>query len=104
MVPTATGAIIAVLLTNVPLTVFYALTFAVFVGLMTGEGLMVIYTLAGSLAAIYALDQYRERSVVTRAGLIIGLVNVAIALGYQLFSWRRDSIGCSLLCVQPADS
>ncbi len=86
VVPTATGAIIAVLLTNVPLTVFYALTFAVFAGLMTGEGLIVIYTLAGSLAAIYALDQYRERSVVTRAGLIIGLVNVAIALGYQLFS------------------
>ena len=86
VVPTATGAIIAVLLTNVPLTVFYALTFAVFVGLMTGEGFMVIYTLAGSLAAVYALDQYRERSVVTRAGLIIGLVNVAIALGYQLYS------------------
>ncbi len=86
VVPTAAGAIIAVLLTNVPLAVFYALTFAVFVGLMTGEGLMVIYTLAGSLAAIYALDQYRERSVVIRAGLIIGLVNVATALGYQLFS------------------
>ena len=86
MVPTATGAIIAVLLANVPLAVFYALTFAVFVGLMTGEGLMFVYTLAGSLAAIYALDQYRERSVVTRAGLIVGLVNVAMALGYQLFS------------------
>lgn len=86
MVPTATGAIIAVLLTNVPLTVFFAMTFAVFVGLMTGDGFMFVYTLAGSLAAIYALDQYRERSVVTRAGLIIGLVNVAMALGYQLFS------------------
>ena len=86
MVPTAAGALIVVLLTNVPLTVFFALTFAVLVGLMTGEGLMVIYTLAGSLAAIYALDQYRERSAVTRAGLVIGLVNVAIALGYQLFS------------------
>lgn len=84
VVPAATGAIIAVLLTNVPLTVFFALTFAVFMGLMTGEGLMIVYTLAGSLAAVHALDQYRERSTVTRAGLIIGLVNVAIALGYQL--------------------
>ena len=99
MVPTATGAIIAVLLTNVPLTVFFALTFAVLVGLMTGEGLMVIYTLAGSLAAIYALDQYRERSVVTRAGLIIGLVNVAIALGYQLFSMEA---GIRLVALCPA--
>ena len=36
-----------------------------------------LYCLTGSLAAVFALDQLKQRSAVTRAGLLVGLVNVA---------------------------
>lgn len=36
-----------------------------------------LYCLTGSLAAVFALDQLKRRSAVTRAGLLVGLVNVA---------------------------
>ena len=36
-----------------------------------------LYCLTGSLAAVFALDQLKRRSAVTRAGLLVGLVNIA---------------------------
>lgn len=86
MAPTSTGAIVAILLTNIQLTVFYAMTFAVFLALLTADSPLFIYSLTGTLAAIYALKQYRERSAVVRAGLAIGLVNVVMAFAYQLYA------------------
>ncbi len=35
-----------------------------------------LYALTGSLAAVFALDQLKQRSAVTRAGLLVGLVNM----------------------------
>jgi len=42
---------------------------------------IVFYSLAGSLAAIYALDrfQYRQRLVMARVGMVVGVINVIMA-------------------------
>ena len=43
---------------------------------------IVFYSLAGSLAALYALDrfQFRQRLVMARVGTVVGLINVVMAL------------------------
>ena len=83
--PLALGTFLTILLINVDLAVLCALIFAVFVALLTGESSLFIYSLTGSLAAIYALDQYRERSAIVRAGLAVGAVNVVTALVLQVY-------------------
>ncbi len=90
LAPLALGSVLATLLTNVHLTTFYSLTFSVFVVLLSGESSLFVYSLAGSLAARYALEQYRERSAIIRAGMIIGCVNLLVALAQQLYSTSPD--------------
>ena len=90
LAPLALGSVLVTLLTNVHLTTFYSLTFSVFVVLLSGESSLFVYSLAGSLAARYALEQYRERSAIIRAGMIIGCVNLLVALAQQLYSPSPD--------------
>lgn len=86
MAPVAMGAVLTLLLVGVNLSVFFTVLFAVFVSLLTGEVSLPTYTLIGSLTAIYALRQYRERSALIRAGMIIAGINVLVALALQLLS------------------
>ncbi|HVG07291.1 MAG TPA: HDIG domain-containing protein [Thermoanaerobaculia bacterium] len=70
-----------------------------------GDGQWVIfYGFAGSLAAIYALDrfQFRQRLVMVRVGLVVGVINVLMvliltALGSAERGWMH--IGFDLLCA-----
>lgn len=70
-----------------------------------GEGLWVVFfSLAGSLASIYALEhaQFRHRLVVARVGLVVGAVNVVMVLVLTaLPSMDRSSIqvGFDLICA-----
>ena len=84
LAPLALGAILTILLVNIQVSILYALTFSVFIGLLTGETGLFIYSLAGSLAAIYLLDQYRERAAIIKGGAVVGLVNVVVVLALQL--------------------
>lgn len=83
--PLAFGAILIILLVNAQVSIVYSLIFSVFVALSTGEISLFVYSLTGSLAAIYVLDQYRERFAIIRAGLVLGIINVVTALALQLF-------------------
>ena len=54
-----------------------------------GDGLWVVfYSLAGSLAAIYALDrfQFRHRLVIARVGLVVGAINLLMVLIFNAYS------------------
>jgi cyclic-di-AMP phosphodiesterase PgpH len=70
-----------------------------------GDGQWVIfYGFAGSLAAIYALERYqfRQRLVMVRVGLVVGLINVLMvliltALGPAERGWMQ--VGFDLLCA-----
>ncbi|HUO86747.1 MAG TPA: HDIG domain-containing protein [Thermoanaerobaculia bacterium] len=79
-IPFASLALVAALLLGRNPAVVLSLVFAVLVSrLGTGDGwAVVLYSLAGSLAAVYALERYRveQRLVLTRVGVLVGLVNV----------------------------
>lgn len=84
LAPVALGSVLVMLLTGASLTIFFTLAHAVFIGLMTGNLSMAVYTVAGGLTAIYTLRVYRERTTLVKAGLWIGAVNVLVALAFQL--------------------
>ncbi len=88
--PLALGTILAILLLDLHIAILYSLIFAVFVGLLAGYTPFSIYALTGSLVAIFLLDHYRERSAITKAGLLIGLVNVVTALALQFYSFNTN--------------
>lgn len=88
--PLAGGALLVVLLIDVNLAILYSVIFAVFTALLTGENIFFVYTLTGSLGAVYALGQYRERSAIIGAGLAVGAVNVLTGLALQLFASYTD--------------
>jgi len=88
--PFSLGAVLTILLMGANAAIFFSLVFAILVGILTGELSVLIYVLTGSIAAIYALRQYRERSAIVRAGMIIGAVNILMALGLQLYSSQGE--------------
>jgi putative nucleotidyltransferase with HDIG domain len=86
LAPLALGAILTILLVGAQVAILYSVSFAVFVGLLTGETVMLVYSLTGSLAAIYLLDQYRERAAIIKGGVFVGFVNIVVVLALQLYS------------------
>jgi cyclic-di-AMP phosphodiesterase PgpH len=91
--PLALGSVLAMLLLGVNQAILCAVMTSVFTALLTGQVSIAVWSLTGSLMAIYTLRQYRERSTLVRAGLWIGGVNLLVALAFQLsftpqaFSW-----------------
>lgn len=83
--PFASLALLAALLLGRNAALVLSILFSVLSSRMVldGDGLWVVfYGLAGSLAAIYALDRYqfRQRLVTARVGLVVGAVNVLLVL------------------------
>ena len=61
-----------------------------------------LYSLTGSLAAVFALDQLKQRSAVIKAGLLVGLVNMASVTVVTLLDVNGATItgwGFELLCA-----
>jgi putative nucleotidyltransferase with HDIG domain len=84
-IPFASLALLAALLLGRNAALVLSILFSVLSSRMVldGDGLWVVfYGLAGSLAAIYALDRYqfRQRLVTARVGLVVGAVNVLLVL------------------------
>ena len=99
LAPVALGAILLVLLVDVEVSILYSLVFAVCVGLLTGEMGMVIYSLAGSLAAIYLMSHYRERTALIKGGIVLGLVNVLTVTSLELYG-AKESVQWTAFLVQ----
>jgi putative nucleotidyltransferase with HDIG domain len=84
-IPFAAPALLAGLLFGRNAALFLSALFSVLASRMAvdGDGLWIVfYALAGSLAAVFALDlyQFRQRLVIVRVGLVVGLVNMLMAI------------------------
>ncbi|HMB52191.1 MAG TPA: HDIG domain-containing protein, partial [Thermoanaerobaculia bacterium] len=83
-IPYAALALVAALLHGRYPALLLAVVYSVVVARLAGDGAatIVLYSLAGSLAAVYALenDSFKQRLVLTRVGVMVGLVNVAVAV------------------------
>ncbi|MEM7351741.1 MAG: HDIG domain-containing metalloprotein [Acidobacteriota bacterium] len=106
-IPLASLALLAVLLYGRNTALVLSLVFSLLVGhIVVGEAIwmMMVYCLASSLAAVYALDhhQFKQRSAMTRAGCVVGLINVVALLALEAMggevSGGLPQIGFDLLC------
>lgn len=106
-VPLASLALLAVLLYGRGPALVLSLVFSLLVGhVLAGEEVwvMMVFALASSLAAVFALDhhQFRQRSAMTRAGVVVGWVNVAALLAVKAMSGEVSGglpqLGFDLLC------
>ena len=84
--PVAFGAALTVLLLGRRTGLFFSILNAVFIGILTGELSMGVYALMGSLCAVFALESFRERWAVVRAGLLVGLVNLLVSFAFSLLA------------------
>ncbi len=106
-IPLASLALISVLLYGRNAALVLSLVFSLLVGHIVASDdiwTMMVYALASSLAAVFVLDhhQFKQRSVMTRAGATIGLVNVAALLALKAMSGEvtggLSQLGFDLIC------
>ncbi|HVF68825.1 MAG TPA: HDIG domain-containing protein [Pyrinomonadaceae bacterium] len=88
-IPFAASALIVTMLVDTQLALITAVLTALFAGLLAPTGILTAcFSLVSSSAAIYGISHYRERQSVTKAGLIVGAVNMALSLAVMLSSQK----------------
>jgi cyclic-di-AMP phosphodiesterase PgpH len=104
--PFAALPLSAALLLRRHVALVLAVLFSLLVGRLAiaGEPLaLALYVFAGSLAAIFAVDrlQFRQRLVMPRAGLVVGAVNVLLALVLAALGGEANplTIGFEVVCA-----
>ena len=83
-IPFSFAAILVTLLVDMNVGLIVSMVISALAGLFYGDIYIVVYALLGSLAGIYSISQYRERSGLVKSGLRIGLVNALAAFGIHL--------------------
>jgi putative nucleotidyltransferase with HDIG domain len=88
-IPFAASALIVTMLVDTQLALITAVLTALFAGLLAPTGILTAcFSLISSSAAIYGIGRYRERQSVTKAGLMVGAINMALALAVMLSSQK----------------
>ena len=92
-VPFALGAMLVRIVLNSETAFLFAVCFAVLVGVLFGNSLlMVLYALVGSMVGAHGVRHCQQRTKLYRAGLWIGLANMALLLGIHFLSGRNFEI------------
>jgi putative nucleotidyltransferase with HDIG domain len=81
LIPFAFGAILIALLVDINLGIITSMLVATLSGLFYGDSYVAAYAVLGSLAGVYSVRRYKDRAAILKAGLTIGLVNMACILG-----------------------
>ena len=103
-IPFAAAALLVAMLVDTQLAFLAAMITALFAGVLAPNGMQkALFAMVSCSAAIYGTGRYRERQSVTLAGLLVGGVNVVMALALiayaqQLLTWRTVlmAIGCGI--------
>jgi cyclic-di-AMP phosphodiesterase PgpH len=99
-IPFAASALLVTMLVDTQLALITAVLTAVFAGLLSPGGVLTsCYALVSSSTAIYGIGRYRERQSVTKAGLIVGAVNVGLALAVMLSSQKPLTLNAVALAA-----
>ena len=80
-IPFAFGAVFVALLVDVNLGIITSMLVAALTGLFYGDAYIAAYAVLGSLAGISTVRQCKDRATILRAGITIGLANMAAILG-----------------------
>jgi putative nucleotidyltransferase with HDIG domain len=103
-IPFAAAALLVAMLVDTQLAFLAGMITALFAGLLAPSGMQkALFAMVSCSAAIYGTGRYRERQSVTLAGLLVGGVNVVMALAliayaHQPLTWRTVlmAIGCGI--------
>ncbi|MCK5825627.1 MAG: HDIG domain-containing protein [Desulfuromusa sp.] len=89
-IPFALGAMLVRIVLNSETAFVFAVCCAVLVGILFGNSLlMALYVLLGSLVGAHGVRHCQQRTALYRAGLWVGLTNVALLIGIQLLTGRN---------------
>jgi hypothetical protein len=103
-IPFAAGALLVAMLIDTQLAFLAGMITALFAGLLAPSGMQTaLFAMVSCSGAVYGTGRYRERQSVTVAGLLVGGVNVVMALALiayaqQALTWRTVlmAIGCGM--------
>jgi putative nucleotidyltransferase with HDIG domain len=103
-IPFAAGALLVAMLVDTQLAFLTGMITALFAGLLAPTGMQkALFAMVSCSAAVYGTGRYRERQSVTLAGLLVGGVNVVMAIALIAYSqqpmtWRTVlmAIGCGI--------
>ena len=99
-IPFAASALLVTMLVDTQLALITAVLTAVFAGLLAPGGMLgACFALVSSSSAIYGFGRYRERQSVTKAGLMVGAVNVGLALAVMLSSQKPLTLNAVALAA-----
>ncbi|MBN1400224.1 MAG: HDIG domain-containing protein [Anaerolineae bacterium] len=92
--PAAAASMVVALLLDMELAIMVSIAGAVLVGLSTGNSLELgVYTLLGSLMGALLLWRLDQLGLFIRATVYLAMTNVAIILGFRLYSHSYDAVG-----------
>ena len=89
-IPFALGAMLVRIVLNSETAFLFAVCCSVLVGILFGNSLlMAIYVLTGSLVGAHGVRHCQRRTTLYRAGLWIGLANMALIIGIHFLTGRN---------------
>lgn len=98
-IPVALGGLLLAILFNSRLAFAGALAISILTSLLAADGFrFFLYSLVSSLAAIFALVGQKDRAILLKAGVAVGLANLYSILAWSLLSGATERLGFHLLC------
>src|SRR5215203_4882578 len=86
-IPFAAAALLVAMLVDTQLAFLTGIITALFAGMLAPGGMQkALFAMVSCSVAIYGIGRYRERQSVTLAGLLVGVVNVVMALALLAYS------------------
>lgn len=86
-IPYAAAALLVAMLVDTQLAFLAGIITALFAGMLAPTGMQkALFAMVSCSAAIYGIGRYRERQSVTLAGLLVGAINIVMAIALIAYS------------------
>src|SRR4030095_11274471 len=99
-IPFAAAALLVAMLVDTQLAFLTGMITALFAGILAPTGMpKALFAMVSCSAAVYGIGRYRERQSVTLAGLLVGCINVVIALALIAYAEQPFTFKTILLAL-----
>jgi putative nucleotidyltransferase with HDIG domain len=99
-IPFAAAALLVAMLVDTQLAFLTGIITALFAGMLAAGGMQkVLFAMVSCSVAIYGIGRYRERQSVTLAGLLVGAVNIVMAVALIAYSEQPLTLKTVLLAA-----
>ncbi len=99
-IPFAAAALLVAMLVDTQLAFLTGIVTALFAGMLAPNGMQTsLFAMVSCSAAVYGIGRYRERQSVTLAGLLVGAINVVMALALIAYSEQPINLSTFLLAA-----